>query len=185
LASIQPVACSLASRIITIRAATAADVPSLTGMLLTTAADSPNVVTTPAEMAARLNRLPRIVAEYRINPGRLWLIALDGPDVVGELSCRCGSPARLAHNAQLGMSVARTHRRMGIAHALLSTAVRWATEHPSIRRITLAVVADHAVAINLYRKHGFVAEGRRHGHVRGTADDYADDLMMACFVKSG
>jgi RimJ/RimL family protein N-acetyltransferase len=58
-------------------------------------------------------------------------------------------------------------------------------EHPLKTGETgLAVFATNARAIGLYRKLGFVEEGRRPREVKFGADQYVDDILMYRFVKA-
>jgi len=184
MAIVPTTACVLASRDLTIGPATPSDAPYLRAMLLATAEDSPGMVTTAHEMAERTEALPSLIAAYAANPDRVWLVAREGEQVVGELSCRCGSPARLAHVARLGMSVAKPCRGIGVGNALLTRAVDWAETHPGVLRITLAVVADNAAAIALYQRHGFVTEGTRVRQIQRSPGEFIDDLFMARTMKS-
>ena len=59
------------------------------------------------------------------------------------------------------IAVAETSRRRGVADKLLTAVLTYAEEN-GITKIYLEVRAGNVPAINLYRKYGFVAAGRRH-----------------------
>jgi RimJ/RimL family protein N-acetyltransferase len=61
--------------------------------------------------------------------------------------------------------------------------IDWAAAHPKIERLTLAVFEPNTPARRLYEKLGFKVEGCREGEIKLAADRYADDLIMARWVK--
>ncbi|NPC97503.1 N-acetyltransferase [Nocardioides sp. zg-DK7169] len=75
------------------------------------------------------------------------------------------------------ISVAGTHRRTGLASALLAEVVRTA-ERAGVERVVLEVREDNAGALAFYRAHGFVELARRRGYYRDgtTAIVLARDL---------
>ena len=90
---------------------------------------------------------------------------------------------RLEHNGMLGISVRREFRGRGVGEALLSALLDWARANPLIEKVSLAVFADNAPAIALYRKLGFKEEGRREREIKFGEGQYKDDLLMAVWVK--
>ena len=130
------------------------------------------------------------VREYRglfqeaVNDNGARLAAIVDRDVVASIRiARINTPAR-RHVAFLAMAVAATWRRKGIGAALLSEALRWARS-ARIEKVTLGVYASNGVAVALYRKFGFVEEGRL---VRQSkkAHGYEDEILMARgIVNSG
>lgn len=78
---------------------------------------------------------------------------------------------------ELGMLVDREWRGRGVGSALIQSAVAWAREH-GLHKLSLEVFAHNAAAIALYRKCGFVAEGRRVKHYRRASGELWDCLIM-------
>lgn len=61
--------------------------------------------------------------------------------------------------------------------------IEWASAHPVIEKIGLGVFSNNAGAINLYKKLGFVEEGRRVREIKIGTDDYVDSILMYKLVK--
>jgi len=76
-----------------------------------------------------------------------------------------------------GLSVSPTHRRHGVAKALLHAAIEQARSVGACR-ITLRVLAHNTAALDLYAGCGFEIEGvlRGYFHLDGR---YVDDVLMA------
>lgn len=77
------------------------------------------------------------------------------------------------------IAVAPSHRREGIAAALLDRALRRAAEL-SLAFVTLEVRQSNAPAIALYGKFGFVPVGKRKGYYEKPREDA---VLMTLFLK--
>lgn len=129
----------------------------------------------------------RTAGFYRRRFARSWddtaahLLALDGDRVVGSLSIRrhVEHPA-LRHVATLGMFVRRPYRRRGIGAALLAEAILWGRS-VGVERLELTVYPHNAPAIALYRRFGFVEEGRLVRHAKKSYG-YEDEILMAAWI---
>ena len=82
---------------------------------------------------------------------------------------------------ELGMAVARDWRGRGVGSALLEAAIEWARER-GLHKLTLSVFPHNAAAIALYRKFGFVEEGRRVKHYRRASGELWDALEMGLLL---
>jgi ribosomal protein S18 acetylase RimI-like enzyme len=72
-------------------------------------------------------------------------------------------------------------RGRGVGSALLAAAIQWARER-GLHELSLDVFAHNASAIALYRKFGFVEEGRRVKHYRRASGDLWDTLVMGLLL---
>lgn len=89
---------------------------------------------------------------------RAWGL-FDREELVGHLYLAGGSMRTDMHRVNLGMGVARSHRRQGGGTRLLETAIAWALLQPGIDWIDLGVFSDNASARALYARHGFQVTG--------------------------
>ena len=98
----------------------------------------------------------------------LWLVAVAdkaGKQVVGHLAITREAHPATEHVASLGLGVVREWRGKGIGSALMAEALLWARS-VGVQKVTLMVYPDNPAAIRLYRKFGFVEEGRLRNHSR-------------------
>lgn len=78
---------------------------------------------------------------------------------------------------ELGMCVGRAWRGRGVGSALVAAAIGWARSH-RLHKLCLEVFAHNAAAIALYRKCGFLEEGRRVQQYRRASGELWDSIVM-------
>jgi RimJ/RimL family protein N-acetyltransferase len=105
------------------------------------------------------------------------LVALAAGEIVGVLRI-IESPFGFA---EIAMLVAAERRGRGVGTALLAAAIEWAKEH-RLHKLSLSVFPHNEAAIALYRKFGFVEEGRRVKQIRRTNGDLWDLVDMGLLL---
>ncbi len=127
----------------------------------------------PFDRDARRQRLsPMLSAEFST------LLVADtapegGPGIVGHISVSV-APYGVA---DIGMLVRDEWRGRGVGTALLAAAISWATA-AGAHKIALEVWPDNVAALRLYRRAGFVEEGRKRRHYRRRNGELWDSILM-------
>lgn len=101
------------------------------------------------------------------------VVAVAGGQIIGMLHVEASRHGF----GELGMLVHRDWRGRGIGAALVQAAIDWARGH-GLHKLCLEVFAQNAAAIALYRKYGFVEEGRRARQYRRASGELWDTIMM-------
>lgn len=120
----------------------------------------PEAFTSDAETESR-----RDLASYRNrlagNGSTLFtLVALDGPKLVGALTCEREPRRNVHHLAHLiGMMVSDTHAGRGIGRALLAETLARLRATRGLSQVTLSVTASNRPAVGLYTRAGFERYG--------------------------
>ena len=113
------------------------------------------------------------------NPSALILVAEIDGKVIGVASLHLlNDSLRQSHVRALGVTVARSAQGCGVGSALMQGLLEWADQWAQVKRIELRVNVDNLVAISLYKKFGFVEEGRMVGECF-RAGAYVDVFAMA------
>jgi ribosomal protein S18 acetylase RimI-like enzyme len=126
---------------------------------------------------------------YRARFRRSWtereaqVVAVDGERIVGHVYVQREAHPVTRHVATLGIAVAADHRGRGIGSALMAEVFRWA-ETVGVEKIMLSVYPHNAAAIALYRRFGFVEEGRLVGHSRKSSG-HEDEILMSAWIGEG
>ncbi len=111
--------------------------------------------------------------------GSLYLAACEDSRIVGTARAEEGAFRRTAHFADVhSVWVRRDRRGTGVADALMEALVDWARGSRQIEKLGLFVFSTSEAAIALYRKHGFVEEGRSARDIRFEDGSYADTVIL-------
>jgi RimJ/RimL family protein N-acetyltransferase len=109
--------------------------------------------------------------------GDAFVAVADG-EVVGHLGLhRSGRGA-----VDLGMLVADRWRGRGVGTALLAKAIEWARAEPDVHKLALEVWPHNGAARALYRRLGFVDEGRLRRQYRRRSGELWDAIVMGLVV---
>lgn len=109
-----------------------------------------------------------------------FLLATEAERIVGWISIAREPFAVIRHVATFGMAVAADRRGRGIGAALLAEALRWARE-VGVEKVELSVFPENRAALILYRRFGFVEEGRLRRHSRKSYGD-VDEILMGVWL---
>jgi RimJ/RimL family protein N-acetyltransferase len=82
---------------------------------------------------------------------------------------------------EIGMFVLPEWRGRGVGSALLSAALEWSHER-GLHKLSLGVFAHNQAALALYRKFGFVEEGRRIKQFRRSSGELWDAIEMGLLL---
>jgi RimJ/RimL family protein N-acetyltransferase len=104
-------------------------------------------------------------------------VAFVGSEIVGELHIE---PTPFGFG-EVGMMVAAGWRGRGIGTALLVDAIAWARQR-GLHKLSLGVFPSNEPALALYRKLGFVEEGRRVKHIRRVSGELWDLVEMGLLL---
>jgi ribosomal protein S18 acetylase RimI-like enzyme len=165
----------------TLRCPVREDAEALLVALHTCLEDGVGQVVGPDEMSLTLEQERAFIAGVREHPGKLFLVAEVNGELAGSLQLERAPRKRLAHTAMLGMALLPAFRELGIGAALIDACLDWAIAQ-GIEKVCLHVLADNERAIALYRKFGFVEEGRAGRAIRYEDGRYVDDIVMGRFV---
>jgi len=105
------------------------------------------------------------------------LVAVAGSEVIGMIHV---DASRFGFG-EIGMATAREWRGRGVGSALLAAAIDWARER-GLHKLSLSVFPHNAAAIALYRKFGFVEEGRRRKQFRRSSGELWDAVDMGLLL---
>lgn len=111
------------------------------------------------------------------------LVAEVNERIVGWIVFQSSPRKRLAHTGSFGMMVHKDFRDQGIGKALLQELLRWAEQNRFIEKVCLGVFSTNEHAIALYKKLGFIEEGRKVNEVKLSDEAYVDDVLMYKNVK--
>ena len=119
----------------------------------------------PVDIGERTEQFARTVAGS--------VVAVSGGQIIGMLHVE----ATRHGFGEIGMLVDRRWRGRGVGSALVRAAIGLAREQ-GLHKLSLEVFARNTAAIALYRKCGFVEEGRRTRQYRRASGELWDSVIM-------
>jgi RimJ/RimL family protein N-acetyltransferase len=161
---------------VTIRRAVASDAPALVDLARQVSAEPEGWLISAGE-ARGAGDERRFLRTIRRSPHAAVFVAKAPEGIVGRLSVARDPHPASAHVADLGLMVAKSHRRRGIGWALMEQAVEWARAS-GVTKLELHVFPHNAAAIELYERFGFEREGYRRGHYKSSGR-LVDAILMA------
>jgi RimJ/RimL family protein N-acetyltransferase len=172
-----------------VRTAVEADAPAMARHQEHMYGSNPFILTERGEIDRTEPQQREWILKHRDTPGHLMLVATRDPDagdeVLGAMLFRCGDRRRTAHHGTFGISVNGDWRGRGVGTALITVLLDWAAADPAIEKVCLGVFDANEGARALYRRLGFVEEGRAARCFKYPDGRYFDDILMAIFVKPG
>ena len=105
------------------------------------------------------------------------IVAVAGGEVIGSIHVDASGHGF----GEIGMAIAREWRGRGVGSALMEAAIEWARER-GLHKLSLGVFAHNAAGLALYRKYGFVEEGRRIKHYRRQSGELWDSIEMGLLL---
>jgi RimJ/RimL family protein N-acetyltransferase len=153
-----------------IRQARPEDAPEMARLLAAVAAERDRIGTEPpVDIDARSEEFAR-TAEASV-------IAVAGGRIVGHANVECDRFGA----GEFGIVIDAGWRGRGVGSALMLAAIEWARAE-GLHKLSLEVFPTNAPAIALYRKFGFVEEGRRVKQYRRASGELWDSLMMGLLL---
>lgn len=165
-------------RTVSLRRAVERDAPALVHAIDSVAREQKYLLRSRFEVSVEEERA--IIARAKAQGNLILLALLDG-ELVGWLSLFRARHEFRRHTGQMGVSVVRGYRGMGIGTALMVYALDWAAGQ-GLEKINLGVRVSNERARALYRRFGFVEEGYRVREIKDLHGRYHDSVDMAHFV---
>lgn len=149
-----------------VRPARAGDARAMAELMATVAQERDGIATEPpVDIEERAELFARSAGESVVAVARGQIVGMLHVDI-----SRFGF-------GELGMLVDRGWRGRGVGSALVQAAIGWARDQ-GLHKLCLEVFAHNTAAIALYRKSGFVAEGRRAKQYRRANGELWDSIVM-------
>ena len=149
-----------------VRPATEGDARAMAEIFAAVAAERDGIATEPpVDIEARTPLFARTAAGS--------VVAVTGSQIVGMLHIEVSQHGF----GEVGMLVDRDWRGRGVGSALVQEAISRARGQ-GLHKLCLEVFMPNTAAIALYRKFGFVEEGRRIGQYRRASGELWDSIVM-------
>lgn len=161
----------------TIRSAVEADATRLAELRQRIDGETEYLDREPGEGVIDAAGFAQIVAADSASCNHLFLVAEAQGALLGFARCEGSAYARLRHQAEFGICVAKAHWGHGVGKNLLACTVAWA-DKSGLHKILLKVLATNTKAIEMYKRYGFVVEGTLRDDKRLADGRYYNTVVM-------
>ncbi|HEU4965023.1 MAG TPA: GNAT family N-acetyltransferase [Bacilli bacterium] len=112
--------------------------------------------------------------------GSMYTVAVVDGEVVGAAMLKRGQLEMHRHTCDYRIWIGPNYRGLGIGKRFMLYSIDWARAH-GLRKFCLDVFSNNERAIDLYKKYGFIVEGRRRDQyfLEGR---YVDEIFMSLFL---
>lgn len=142
-------------------------------------AEAEYLLTLPEEYKKTLLEHKEWVQRRIENENETYIVAEKDGEVIGWIAFENASNRkRTSHLGTFGLLVSKSYRGLGVGKMLLTALLDWAEKNPSIEKVCLAVFSTNQKAISLYKKMGFIEEGRKIKEFKISDKEYWDDVLM-------
>ena len=111
------------------------------------------------------------------DPSRAMFLGFVEGELMALFDFRPLGRSRIAHNAEVGLTVAKDFWHIGAGSIAMEILIDQARKAEGIRILTLTVRTDNVRAIALYERFGFQKAGLHRSRIR-VRDQYFDEMAM-------
>ncbi len=108
----------------------------------------------------------------------LLLIAEIDGQIIGNIDLTANKRLMLKHTVYLGMGIHTNWQSQGIGTILVEKVIEWSNTNPDIELLWLQVFGNNIKGISLYKKFGFIENGRQSGFIKNPDGIYIDNVIM-------
>ena len=119
-------------------------------------------------------------AEY-IEKAALFLVAEVEGKIIGSATLDRSALSKLNHTVTFGITILKDYCGLGIGSQLMKNVIEW-SELNGVEKIDLEVFENNTSGIALYKKFGFLEEGRKRKAIK-TKNGYQDLVLMGRFLE--
>ncbi len=145
-------------------------------------ASTDQVLTSLKEYTISIENEIKWIQNLNDNPSSLLLIAENNNNIIGLLFFVPNTKIKNSHSGEFGVNVHPTFQGIGIGQALTEKLLKWGRQNKQIEKLFLQVFATNDKAINLYKKLGFIEEGRHIKAIKQVDGTYTDIIQMYIFT---
>lgn len=136
------------------------DAPEFLKYLKTVCADTLFLRMYPDEIFYTVSDEEVFIRKMTTEKNNRIIVAKVAGRIVGSGTIEGSSLQKFLHRGELGVSVLKEYWGRGIGKELITQLLSWARGNRSLKKINLHVNVENEIAVKLYKKLGFMFEGK-------------------------
>lgn len=168
-----------------IRKATASDAEAILEYCKAVGGESDNLTFGAEGISITVDKEKEYINNILYSDKQLYLVAVKDDEIVGTAVFSSFTKNRLAHRAEIGLSVKKSMWGNHIGTRFMEAIIDFAKNTAKTEIISLEVRSDNKRAIALYRKYGFETIGTFCGFMKIDGKNISCDIMRLCLYPEG
>ncbi|MQR94542.1 GNAT family N-acetyltransferase [Fictibacillus phosphorivorans] len=168
---------------ITIRTVRVEDAEAIIQIHLAVISEHDYFIALPSEFKKTTEDHQEWISNILNHERETMLVAEYENNVVGWIVFLSHERMRMHHIGSFAIMLQKEWRNKGIGKLMIHELLSWAEKHPLIEKVTLGTFSTNTRAIELYKKLGFIEEGRKVKEFKFGNGKYVDDVLMYKWVK--
>ncbi|MFN8575752.1 MAG: GNAT family N-acetyltransferase [Candidatus Sericytochromatia bacterium] len=168
---------------IIIREAIVQDAESIIKLAKKCILDSEHLLMTVDEFNPTIEEEEKWIKSFIDNKNYLLLVATYNNEIIGNIDLTAINREKLKHNGIIGMEIEKEWRGLGLGYLLLDSLIKWVKQKSELSKINLDVFSSNENAIALYKKVGFIEEGRQSKFIKIKENEFVDNLIMGLEIN--
>ncbi len=165
------------NKVLDITVAKKEDAPKLLDYLCAVGSESDNLLIDSDGIGMSISEEVEYIVTMQSSDNCALFIGRIDDEIVTVGSVTSSRRQRIAHHAELALSVKKAYWGLGIGSCMMQKIINFSRSNNITEILHLGVKADNLAAINLYKKMGFVQIGRFNNFFK-IDGKYHDELLM-------
>jgi RimJ/RimL family protein N-acetyltransferase len=133
---------------------------------------------TPEEFNPTVEEHEKWISKFIIGKNDLLLVAEHSGKIIGNIDLTIHHRSMLNHTGYVGMGIHENWQNQGIGTMLMDKVIEWSDRHAEIEILWLQVFGTNEKGIKIYKKMGFVEDGRQKNFLKNNKGEYIDNVIM-------
>ncbi|WP_066629697.1 GNAT family N-acetyltransferase [Labilibacter marinus] len=133
---------------------------------------------TESEFKPTIKEREEWIKDFINNENSLLLVAESHGTIIGNIDLTAQKRKMLNHTVHVGMGIHQDWQNQGIGALMINTIKEWSTKNPAIEVLWLQTFSNNIGAIHLYKKFGFIENGRQNKFIKTENGEYIDNVIM-------
>ncbi len=132
---------------------------------------------TPEEFNLIIEEQERWISKFINGKNDLLLVAEHSGQIIGDIDLTIYHRSMLSHTGFIGMGIHEDWQNQGIGTILMDKTIEWSDSRAEIEILWLQVFGNNEKGISIYKKYGFIEDGRQKDFIKNLDGEYIDNVI--------
>jgi putative acetyltransferase len=133
---------------------------------------------TTEEFNPTIEEQEKWISKFIEGKNDLLLVAEYNGQIIGNIDLTIHQRKMLSHTGFVGMGIHVDWQNQGIGSILMDKVIEWSESRNDLEILWLQVFGNNEKGISIYKKKGFVEDGRQKDFIKNINGEYIDNVIM-------